>query len=140
LLGYCENKKAIIMETAITHDIRVSVEAMYQSMYSKPLAREYVHAYRVTIENLGEETVQLLTRHWYIWDSTGILREVEGDGVIGLQPVLEPNDTHQYVSGCPLKTDLGKMSGKYTMKRESDGLLFDVIIPTFYLIPPFKYN
>lgn len=128
------------METAITHDIRVSVETMYQSMYSKPLAREYVHAYRVTIENLGEETVQLLTRHWHIWDSTGILREVQGDGVIGLQPILKPNDTHQYVSGSPLKTDLGKMSGTYTMKRESDGVLFEVVIPTFYLIPPFKYN
>jgi len=128
------------METAITEDIRVSVETMYQSTYSKPLAKEYVHAYRVTIENMGEETVQLLTRHWYIWDSTGILREVQGDGVIGLQPVLGPNATHQYVSGCPLKTDLGKMSGKFTMQRESDGALFEVTIPTFYLIPPFKYN
>lgn len=128
------------METAITDDIRVSVEAMYQSMYSKPLAKEYIHAYRITIENLGGETVQLLNRHWYIWDSSGILREVEGDGVIGLQPTLTPDDIHQYVSGCPLKTDMGKMSGKYTMQRKSDGLLFDVMIPTFYLIPPFKFN
>lgn len=128
------------METAITHDIRVSVEAMYQSTYSKPLAKEYIHAYRVTIENLGDETVQLLRRHWHIWDSTGILREVEGEGVIGLQPTLKPSDIHQYVSGCPLKTDIGKMSGKYIMQRTSGGELFDVIIPTFYLIPPFKFN
>jgi len=128
------------METAITHDIMVSVEAMYQSMYSKPMDREYVHAYRVSIENLGDETVQLLRRHWYIWDSTGVIREVEGEGVIGEQPTLEPRDIHQYVSGCPLKTDIGKMYGTYTMKRLSDGTLFDVEIPAFSLIPPFKYN
>ncbi|BDS12613.1 Co2+/Mg2+ efflux protein ApaG [Aureispira anguillae] len=128
------------METAITHDIRVSVEAMYQSMYSKPLAKEYIHAYRITIENLGEETVQLMRRQWLIWDSTGVVRKVEGDGVVGLQPTLEPDGLHQYVSGCPLKTDIGKMSGRYTMQRLSDGVLFDVEIPTFYLIPPFKLN
>lgn len=128
------------METAITEDIKVSVEAMYQAAYSKPLAKEYIHAYRVTIENLGTETVQLLHRHWYIWDSVGVIREVKGSGVIGLQPTLKPNDSYQYVSGCPLKTDLGKMSGEYTMQRKSDGTLFKVTIPTFYLIPPFKLN
>jgi ApaG protein len=128
------------METAITHDIMVSVEAMYQSTYSKPMNREYVHAYRVSIENLGDETVQLLRRHWYIWDSTGAIREVEGDGVIGEQPTLEPTDTHQYVSGCPLKTDMGKMYGTFTMQRLSDGILFEVKIPPFNLIPPFKNN
>ena len=128
------------METAITHDIRVSVETMYQSMYSKPLENEYLHAYRVTIENLGGETVQLLRRHWYIWDSSGVLREVEGEGVIGEQPILEPNDTHQYVSGCLLKTDMGKMYGMYGMIRASDGLRFEVKIPPFNLIPPFKNN
>lgn len=113
---------------------------MYQPMYSKPLAREYVHAYRITIENLGDTTVQLLRRHWYIWDSNGLVREVEGDGVIGEQPILEPSSTHQYISGCPLKTDMGKMYGKYIMKREDDDLLFEVIIPVFNLIPPFKNN
>ena len=128
------------METAITQDIKVSVETMYQSMYSKPKEKEFVHAYRVTIENLGGVAVQLLSRHWYIWDSSGQLREVEGDGVIGQQPVLEPNDVHQYVSGCPLTTDIGKMYGNYTMERKSDGVLFDVDIPVFQLIPPFKRN
>lgn len=128
------------VETAITHDIRVSVETMYQSMYSKPLANEYVHAYRITIENLGEDTVQLLQRHWFIWDSTNTLREVEGDGVIGVQPVLEPNELHQYVSGSPLKADIGKMYGTFSMKNLSTDELFEVVIPMFYLIPPFKYN
>lgn len=128
------------MQTAITHDIRVSVETMYQSMYSKPLAKEYVHAYRITIENLGSETVQLMHRHWYIWDSTTVLREVEGDGVIGIQPVLEPQDVHQYVSGSPLRSDMGKMYGTFMMKRLLDGYEFEVVIPMFYLVPPFKYN
>lgn len=128
------------METAITHDIRVSVESMYQSMYSKPKTKEYLHAYRITVENLGEETVQLLRRHWYIWDSSGELREVEGEGVVGEQPILEPASQYQYVSGCPLKTDMGKMYGKYTMQRKSDGATFEVKIPTFLLIPPFKKN
>ena len=128
------------METAITHDIRVSVETMYQSMYSKPLANEYVHAYRITIENLGTETVQLMHRHWYIWDSTTVIREVEGEGVIGIQPVLEPQGLHQYVSGSPLRSDMGKMHGTFMMKRLSDDSEFEVVIPMFYLIPPFKYN
>lgn len=128
------------MNTSITQDIKVSVETMYQAMYSKPLDNEYIHAYRVTIENLSGETVQLLRRHWYIWDSNGIIREVEGEGVIGEQPVLNPADVHQYVSGCPLKTDIGKMYGTYTMQRSSDGTLFKVNIPSFNLIPPFKNN
>jgi ApaG protein len=128
------------VETATTYNIRVSVETMYQSMYSKPLASEYVHAYRITIENLGEETVQLLHRHWFIWDSTSVLREVKGEGVIGIQPILEPNELHQYVSGSPLKSDMGKMYGTFIMKKLSTGELFEVTIPLFYLIPPFKYN
>lgn len=109
-------------------------------MYSKPLANEYVHAYRITIENLGSETVQLMYRHWYIWDSTTVIREVEGEGVIGIQPVLEPQGLHQYVSGSPLRSDMGKMYGMFVMRRLSDDSEFEVVIPMFYLIPPFKYN
>jgi len=128
------------MNTSITQDIKVSVETMYQTMYSKPMEKEYIHAYRITIENLSGEVVQLLRRHWYIWDSNGVMREVEGEGVIGEQPVLKPLDVHQYVSGCPLKTDIGRMHGTYTMQRSSDGSLFKVTIPSFNLIPPFKNN
>lgn len=128
------------MKTAITCDISVSVETMYQSMYSKPLASEYLHAYRITIENLGSETVQLLSRHWFIWDSTRVLREVQGEGVVGMQPVLAPSETHQYVSGSPLKSDIGKMYGTFVMKKLSTSEMFEVVIPVFYLIPPFKYN
>lgn len=128
------------METAITSGIKVSVEAMYQPTYSKPIEHEYIHAYRVTIENLSSNTVQLLRRHWYIWDSNGLVREVEGEGVVGEKPVLAPEESHQYISGCPLKTDMGKMRGTFQMKRLTDDRLFDITIPTFKLIPPFKNN
>ncbi|MCH2046514.1 MAG: Co2+/Mg2+ efflux protein ApaG [Saprospiraceae bacterium] len=128
------------METIITHNIEVSVETMYQPVYSKPLAHEYVHAYRITIKNLGLDTVQLLRRHWYIWDSNGIFREVEGEGVVGKQPVIESNESHQYVSGCPLRTDMGRMYGTFLMKKTTTDEEFTVDIPSFQLIPPYKNN
>lgn len=128
------------METATTAGIRVSVETMYQTMHSRPAMHEYVYAYRITIENLSSEAVQLMRRHWYIWDSDGSLREVEGEGVVGEQPVLQPGDRHQYISGCPLRTDMGRMQGTYQMRRLSDGSLFDVQVPVFQLIAPFKGN
>jgi ApaG protein len=128
------------METAITQGIRVSVETMYQPAYSKPLHQEFVHAYRITIENLGGATVQLLRRHWYIWDSLGLWREVEGEGVVGAQPVLAPGQSHQYISGCPLRTEMGKMYGNFLMRRLDTEAEFQVKIPQFDLIVPFKYN
>ena len=128
------------MVTATTRDIRVSVEAMYQPIYSKPLKHEYVFAYRITIENLGTEEVQLLRRHWRIWDSIGIWREVEGEGVVGEQPRLFPGETHQYVSGCPLNTAMGHMQGTFLMKRLADKEEFYAQVPKFELIAPFKVN
>jgi ApaG protein len=128
------------METAITNDIRVSVEVIYQPAYSKPLKNEYVFAYRINIENLGIYTVQLLRRHWYIWDSNGVQREVEGEGVVGDQPILEPGQNYQYVSGCPLVTDMGTMSGSYSMIRLGRDYEFEVAVPKFQMIAPFKNN
>lgn len=128
------------METAITNDIRVSVEVIYQPAYSKPLKNEYVFAYRINIENLGIYTVQLLRRHWFIWDSNGVQREVEGEGVVGDQPRLEPGQNYQYVSGCPLVTDMGTMFGSYSMIRLGPGYEFEVVVPKFQMIAPFKNN
>ena len=76
------------MQSAITYDVKVSVEAMYQPMYSKPTNKEFVHAYRITIENMSDQPIQLLSRYWFIWDSVNKPREVEGDGVVGKQPCL----------------------------------------------------
>ncbi len=128
------------METAITNDIKVTVEVIYQPAYSKPMKNESVFAYRITIENLGLYTVQLLRRHWNIWDSNGISREVEGEGVVGDQPILEPGQSYQYVSGCPLVTDIGTMSGTFQMLRIDNKKEFKANIPKFQLITPFKNN
>ncbi len=128
------------MITHITEGVKISVETFYQPDYSQPMNAEYMFAYRIIIQNESEFTVKLLRRHWYIYDSNGALREVEGEGVIGQQPVIEPQQSHQYVSGCHLKTEMGKMHGTYLMERIIDGKFFYVNIPEFQLIAPFKLN
>ncbi len=128
------------MVTKITDGVKVSVETIYQPEYSNPINEHFMFAYRVKIENMGEYSVQLMNRHWTIFDSNGTKREVEGEGVVGQQPVIEPGNNHEYVSGCNLKTDIGSMKGSYEMKRIVDGQTFRVNIPEFYLITPFKLN
>ena len=97
------------MDTIITNDIKISVETFFQPGYSQPASAQFVFAYRVSIENLSKDSVQLLRRHWYIKESNGSLREVEGEGVIGKQPIIAPGGMHQYVSWCNLSTSMGKM-------------------------------
>jgi ApaG protein len=128
------------METLITNGIRVSVETQYQPTYSRPLELKYIFSYHITIENLSSETVQLLRREWEIFDSNGVIRKVEGEGVIGKQPVLAPGESHQYASWSPLTTEMGKMSGVYIFRRDVDNHEFRVDIPDFRLIAPFKLN
>jgi len=128
------------MVTKITDGVKISVETIYQPEYSNPANEHFMFAYRVHIENLTENSVQLLNRHWDIFDSNGTKREVEGEGVVGQQPIIEPGDNHEYVSGCNLKTDIGSMRGSYEMERIVDGLKFRVNIPEFYLIAPYKLN
>lgn len=128
------------MVTKITDGVKISVETIYQPEYSNPANEHFMFAYRVNIENLTENSVQLLNRHWSIFDSNGTKREVEGEGVVGQQPIIEPGDNHEYVSGCNLKTDIGSMRGTYEMERIVDGIKFRVNIPEFYLIAPYKLN
>ncbi len=131
------------MVTEITKGVRVSVETFYQEDYSNPIEGEFIFAYRVTIENASEHTIQLMRRHWFIYDSSnapGVLREVEGEGVVGQQPTLEPMQVYQYVSGCNLKSEMGRMYGTYTMQRSTDGKLFEVVIPEFELQATPKLN
>jgi ApaG protein len=128
------------MVTKITEGVKVSVDTIYQPEYSNPANEHFMFAYRVKIENMGEYSVQLMNRHWTIFDSNGTKREVEGEGVVGQQPVIEPGNNHEYVSGCNLKTDIGSMKGSYEMKRVVDGQSFQVNIPEFYLITPYKLN
>jgi ApaG protein len=128
------------MITSITKDVRISVETEYQPGYSSPAQFHYVFTYKITIENLGESTIQLRRRHWYIHDAARDLREVEGEGVVGQQPILEPGQSHVYVSGCNLKSGIGKMYGSYQMERIIDGKPFEVRIPEFIMVAPFKQN
>lgn len=128
------------MVTKITDGVKISVETIYQPEYSNPANEHFMFAYRINIENLTEYSVQLLNRHWMIFDSNGTKREVEGEGVVGLQPVIEPGNHHEYVSGCNLKTDMGSMKGFYEMIRIVDRQKFNVNIPEFQLITPYKLN
>ncbi len=128
------------MATQITDGVKVSVETVYQPEYSNPENGHFMFAYKITIENLGDYSVQLLRRHWHIFDSSGTHREVEGEGVVGQQPIIEPGEQHVYVSGCNLKSDMGTMKGTYQMLRELDGSLFEVTIPKFDLIAPHRLN
>ena len=127
--------KEFFQHAAITQDITVRVAASFLSEQSRPEAGKWFWAYHIRIENGGHERVQLMTRHWRITDGRGIVSLVDGDGVVGEQPVLEPGDTHDYVSGCPLPTPHGSMEGHYTFHRE-DGSLLEVAIPHFPLAAP----
>ncbi len=128
------------MVTQITEGVKVSVVTEYQPEYSTPMQSHFVFAYKISIENCSDQTVQLLRRHWYIYDSDGSVREVEGEGVVGQQPTLEPGEIHEYVSGCNLKTSIGKMKGTYSMEKVVDGKHFIVNIPEFIMISPFRLN
>jgi ApaG protein len=124
-----------IQYRAITKDIAVSVEPAYLQEQSLPASSRYFWAYRVTIENLGQDTVQLLSRHWMITNSRGELNEVKGPGVVGEQPILKPGESFEYTSGCPLNTPSGMMGGAYLMESAS-GEQFHIEIPTFSLDSP----
>lgn len=128
------------MVTAITEGVKVTVETEFQPDYSSLRQFHYVFTYKITIENKSENTIQLKRRHWFIHDAGNLTREVEGEGVVGRQPILESGQIHQYVSGCNLKSGIGKMSGSYTMERVSDGRIFHVAIPEFLMIVPFRLN
>ena len=128
------------MPTATTNDVKITVETAYQNNAINNPNGEHMFAYRITIENHSDHTIKLLRRHWYITDSANEGDEVEGAGVVGLQPILEPGQSHQYVSGCSIISDIGRMHGTYLMERQIDGKLFEVIIPEFLLIAPFRLN
>lgn len=128
------------MIVKITDGVKVSVETLYQAEYSNPANEHFMFAYKIRVENLSDYTVQLMKRHWHIFDSNGTRREVEGEGVIGLQPVIEPGQNHEYVSACNLKTDIGSMKGTYGMIRLNDHTELIVNIPEFALIVPYKLN
>jgi ApaG protein len=123
------------MPTTVTEGIRVTVQAMYLEERSAPEDNSFAFAYQVTIANEGHGRVQLMRRHWVITDGNGEVREVEGPGVVGEQPVLDEGDAHQYTSGAVLTTPVGTMEGTYEM-HEPDGRVFRAVIPRFALTKP----
>jgi ApaG protein len=125
----------------VTEGIRISVQSMFLPEQSSSKTNTYCFAYRITIVNESESTVQLMRRHWDITDGYGSVRVVEGDGVIGLQPTLKPGEEHSYVSGSVMPSTIGKMEGYYEMERPgSGGEVIPVNIPPFLLITPYLLN
>ncbi|MDC7676327.1 Co2+/Mg2+ efflux protein ApaG [Asticcacaulis machinosus] len=125
---------------AVSQGIRISVEVEYippddDLPATSRRQRAYVWAYHITIDNERGDQVQLMTRHWTIMDGLGRIEIVEGDGVVGQQPILEPQESYSYSSGCPLPTPSGSMSGYY-MFEDEDGKPFKATIPTFSLDLP----
>ena len=123
------------MYSSITRSVRVTVNPVYLDEQSAPDENHYIWAYQVEIENLGQDVVQLLTRHWQITDSLGRMQEVRGAGVVGEQPILKPGERFRYTSGTPLPTPSGIMAGSYGMESAS-GEHFEVEIPAFSLDSP----
>ena len=127
------------MSDAVTNGIRVEVLARHSPENSRPREGQWVFQYTVRITNQGTETVQLVSRHWIITDALDHTQEVQGAGVVGEQPVLEPGRSFQYSSWCPLTTPTGTMHGTYQMVR-SDGGHFDIDIAPFALKAAYTIN
>ena len=127
------------MYTKTTKSINITVNPCYLEEQSEPEEHHYVWTYQVTINNLGQETVQLKNRYWKITDSNGTKLEIKGEGVVGEQPVLEPGEKYEYTSGTPLSTPSGFMEGYYEMETKN-GKKFDATIPLFSLDSPHVSN
>jgi ApaG protein len=127
------------LSEATTRGVRVQVQSTYVPERSSPREGHYFFAYRVRISNVGEETVQLVSRHWLISDGEGQVEHVQGPGVVGEQPVLEPGESFEYTSFCPLHTPIGSMHGSYQMVT-AGGARFDAQIAPFSLAVPSALN
>lgn len=128
------------MNIAVTEGIQVVVETYYNAAFSDPKLNHYLFGYKIFISNLGTDPVKLLDRHWDIVDGTGFIREVDGPGVIGLQPVIQPNTTFSYESACDLLTPVGNMSGYYFMRNLGTREQIQVQIPLFIMEVPWLLN
>ena len=117
---------------AVTRGVRINVEARFSPNHSEPQKREWFFLYTIRILNEGEESVQLVNRHWIITDANGHVEEVRGPGVVGKQPTLKTGESFEYTSGCPLKTPFGSMRGTYEMVT-ARGERFDAAISPFAL-------
>jgi ApaG protein len=120
---------------ADTRGMTVRVAVSYLAEQSAPASGRWFWSYHIRLENKSDKSVQLLSRHWRISDGRGALHEVRGEGVVGEMPLIAPDASFDYVSGCPLSTPTGSMEGSYRMVDE-DGETFDIAIPKFPLVGP----
>ena len=127
--------KALFPHEATTRGVTVRVSVSFLADQSEPARGRWFWAYHIRIENGGEAAVRLLTRHWVITDGRGVRHSVEGEGVVGEQPLILPGGSYDYVSGCPLGTPTGAMQGSYRMQG-ADGDSLDIAIPRFPLRAP----
>ncbi|MBI1286394.1 MAG: Co2+/Mg2+ efflux protein ApaG [Flavobacteriales bacterium] len=126
--------------TKVSNGIKVTTRVRFKEEYSEPDKNYFVFFYRITVENQNVFEVQLLRRHWDIFDSNGIKTVVEGEGVVGEKPVLAPGETYSYESACNLESGIGRMGGFYQMMRTENGVLFQTDIPEFVLEVPYMLN
>lgn len=127
--------KEFFQHSATTDGVTVRVAVNYLPEQSHPEAGKWFWVYHIRIENASHEPLRLRTRHWRITDGRGMVNHVDGEGVVGEQPLLAPSQSHDYVSGCPLTTPFGSMEGFYTFERP-DGTPTEVRIPFFPLAAP----
>ena len=130
---------SVFTSEAVTNGVRVQVRARYAPDHSEPLHQQWMFLYHITISNEGSETVQLISRHWFITDASDKVQEVKGLGVVGRQPTLAPGESFEYTSGCPLRTPFGSMQGTYQMVT-SGGRRFDAEIAPFALSGPYTLH
>lgn len=126
--------------TGVTYGVKISVESIYRKDLSNAENDLYFFNYRIVIENTNDFDIQLKSRYWFIFDSLNPAREVEGDGVVGEQPVLAPGKKHVYVSGCDLHSEIGFMRGHYIFEKVGTGEQFEVTVPRFDLYTKPKLN
>ena len=128
------------MSETTTRGVRILVRPRFIPEQSDPDNGQWLFAYHITIRNTGEQTVQLISRHWIITNGEGKVEEVRGPGVVGYQPVLKPGEEFQYTSGCPLDTPVGTMHGEFNMIVPGSDEKFDAKIEPFRLAVPRALN
>ncbi len=128
------------MVSQITRGIKISVKTFFEGTYFKNLKLQYAFSYFITIENHSKDSVQLMLRHWEIFDALNHLETVDGEGVVGEKPVLKPGESHTYNSGCLLSSPYGSMNGYFSMINFTTTRNFKVLVPSFKLNAPFALN
>ena len=128
------------MITQVTKGIKISVSTSFEGTFFKNYKMHFAFGYTITIENQSKDAVQLTSRHWRIYDSLNDLETLDGEGVIGKKPVINPGESHTYNSGCLLTSSIGAMRGHYNMFNFNSSEKFKVLIPTFKFSAPFALN